>query len=87
MALGYKGQWKSSSLNSWMYFHKKDINPSIYSTSREHECQPRLLYLTKLSITIDGENNIFHDKANFTHNLSLNPPLQRIIGEKQQHKE
>jgi hypothetical protein len=33
---------------------------------REHKCQPRLLYPAKLSITIDGENKIFHDKTKFT---------------------
>ncbi|ERE67250.1 LINE-1 type transposase domain-containing protein 1 [Cricetulus griseus] len=32
---------------------------------REHGCQPRLLYPAKLSITIDGENKIFHDQNRF----------------------
>ncbi|MBV2134755.1 hypothetical protein KRX52_18445, partial [Pseudomonas sp. MAP12] len=32
----------------------------ILPTLREHGCQPRLLYPAKLSITIDGENKIFH---------------------------
>jgi hypothetical protein len=35
-------------------------------TLREHKCHPRLLYPTKLSITIDGETKIFHDKNKFT---------------------
>jgi hypothetical protein len=35
-------------------------------TLREHKCQPRLLFPAKLSITIDGETNIFHDKTKFT---------------------
>jgi hypothetical protein len=30
---------------------------------REHKCQPRLLYPTKLSITIDGKTHIFHNKT------------------------
>jgi hypothetical protein len=34
----------------------------VIQTLREHKCQPRLLYPTKLSITIDGEIKIFHDK-------------------------
>jgi hypothetical protein len=38
-------------------------------TLREHKCQPRLLYPAKLSITIDGETKIFHDKTNL-HNKS-----------------
>jgi hypothetical protein len=39
----------------------------------------RLLYPAKLSITIDGETKVFHDKTKFTHYLSMNPALQRII--------
>jgi hypothetical protein len=35
----------------------------LLKTLREHKCQPRLLYSAKLSITIDGENKIFHDKT------------------------
>jgi hypothetical protein len=53
---------------------------------REHKCQPRLLYPTKLSITIDEENNVFHDKTKSTQYLSTNPALQRIIKGKLPHK-
>jgi hypothetical protein len=45
-----------------------------------------LLYPAKLSITIDGETKVFHDKTKFTHYLSTNPALQRIITEKNQYK-
>jgi hypothetical protein len=51
----------------------------VIQTLREHKCQSRLLYPAKLSITIDGETNVFHDKTKFTQYLSLNPALQRII--------
>jgi hypothetical protein len=34
----------------------------VIQTLREHKCQPRLLYPSKLSITIDGETKVFHDK-------------------------
>jgi hypothetical protein len=54
-------------------------------TLREHKCQPRLLYPAKLSITIDGETKIFHDKTKFTQCLSTNSALQRIIDGKCQH--
>jgi hypothetical protein len=37
----------------------------VIQTLREHKCQPRLLYPTKLSITIDRENKIVHDKTKF----------------------
>ena len=39
-------------------------------TLKEHKCQPRLLYPAKLSINIDGENKIFHNKTKFTQYLS-----------------
>jgi hypothetical protein len=56
-------------------------------TLREYKCQPRLLHIAKLSITIDRENKIFHSKTKFTQYLSTNPALQRIIDGKHQHKE
>jgi hypothetical protein len=34
-------------------------------TLRKHKCLPRLLYPAKISITIDGENKVFHDKKKF----------------------
>ena len=52
----------------------------VIQTLREHKCQPRLQYPAKLSITLDGETKVFHDKTKFTHYLSTNPALQRIIG-------
>ena len=50
----------------------------VIQTLREHKFQPRLLYPAKLSITIDGETKVFHDKTKFTHYLSTNPAFQRI---------
>jgi hypothetical protein len=47
-------------------------------TLREHKCQPRLLYPAKLSITIDGETKVFHDKTKFTQYLSTNPALNLV---------
>ena len=59
----------------------------IIQTLREKKGQPRLLYPSKLSIIIDGETKVFHDKTKFTQYLSTNSAIQRIIGEKLQHKE
>jgi hypothetical protein len=56
-------------------------------TLREHKCQPRLLYPAKLSITIDGETKVFHNKTKFMQYLSTNPALQRIIKGKHHHKD
>jgi hypothetical protein len=53
----------------------------VIQTLREHKCQPRLLYPAKLSITLDGEAKVFHNRTKFTYYLSMNPALQRIITE------
>jgi hypothetical protein len=45
----------------------------VIQTPREHKCHPRLLYPTKLSITIDGETKVFHDK-NQIHTISFHEP-------------
>jgi hypothetical protein len=52
---------------------------------KQNKCQPRILYPAKLSISIDRETKIFHDKPKFKYYLSTNP--QRIIKGKLQHKE
>jgi hypothetical protein len=54
----------------------------VIQTLREQKRQPRLLYPVKLSITIDGETKVFHNKTKFTYYLSMNPTLQRIITKK-----
>jgi hypothetical protein len=54
----------------------------VIQTLREYKCQRRLLYPAKRSITIDGETKLIHNKTKFTHYLSTNPDLQRIITEK-----
>jgi hypothetical protein len=59
----------------------------VIQTLREHKCQPRLQYPTKLSITIDGKTKVFEDKTKFTQYFSMNPDLLRIIKGKLQHKE
>jgi hypothetical protein len=59
----------------------------VIQTLREHKYHHRLLYPAKLSITIDGESKVFHDKIKFTQYLSTNPALQRIITEKIQYKD
>jgi hypothetical protein len=47
----------------------------VIQNLREHKCQLRLLYPAKISIIIDRENKIFHDKTKFTQYLSTNPAL------------
>jgi hypothetical protein len=59
----------------------------IHCALGKHKCLPRIIYPAKLSITIDGENKVFHDKTKFTQYLSMNPALPRIIKEKHQYKD
>jgi hypothetical protein len=48
----------------------------VIQTPREQKCHPRLLYPAKLSIIIDGETKVFHDKTKFRQYLSTNSALQ-----------
>jgi hypothetical protein len=59
----------------------------VIQNLRKHKYQPRLLYSAKLSITIDEETKVFHEKNKSTQYLSMNPALQRIIKGKHQHKD
>jgi hypothetical protein len=61
--------------------------PDVIQTLREHKCQSKILYPAKLSMNIDGDTKIFHDKNKFTQYDSTNSALQRIIKGKLQHKE
>ena len=58
----------------------------VIQTLREHKCQPRLLYPAKLSINIDRETKVVHDKTKFTQYLSTNPAIKRKIKGKLQLK-
>ena len=60
---------------------------NIIQTLRKHNCQPKLLCPTKLSIAIYREAKIFYDKTKFQQYLSTNPAIQRIIEGKCQCKE
>jgi hypothetical protein len=59
----------------------------IIQTLGDHKCQPRLLHLITLFITIDGETKVFLDKTKFTQYLSINSALQEVVKGKLQHKE
>ena len=50
---------------------------NVLQTLRDHASQPRLLYPTMFSITIDGENKIFHDKTRFKQYLLTNPAYRK----------
>ena len=58
----------------------------VMHTLKEHKCQPRWLYPVKLSITVDRENQTFHDKRKFTQYLSGNTAQQRTMDGKYQQK-
>jgi hypothetical protein len=48
----------------------------VIQTLREHKWHPRLQYPAKLSINIDGQTKVFHDKTKFTQYLSTIQPLK-----------
>jgi hypothetical protein len=54
----------------------------VIQTLRKHKCQSRLQYPAKLSVTIDGVTNIFHDKTKSTQYLFIYAALERIKGGK-----
>jgi hypothetical protein len=58
----------------------------VLQSLRDPRCQVRLLYPAKLSITIERENKIFHDKTKLKY-LSTNLALQKILEGKFQYKE
>ena len=41
----------------------------------------------KFSVTIEGQNNIFHDKTRFNQYLATNPALHKVLEGKLQPKE
>jgi hypothetical protein len=47
----------------------------IIQTLREYKCPYRVQYPAKLSITIDGETKVFHNKTKFTQYLSQIQPF------------
>jgi hypothetical protein len=48
----------------------------VTQTLREHKCEPRLLFPAKLSITINRESKVFHDKTKIIQYLSMSSSLQ-----------
>jgi hypothetical protein len=62
-----------------------DFSPETMILGRCHidlkstKMPARLQYPAKLSIAIDGETKVFHDKTKFTQYLSMSPALQRIM--------
>jgi hypothetical protein len=64
----------------------KKILEIFHRDPKRTQIQTQYIIPSKLSITIDRETNIFHDKTTFTQYLSTNPVLQRIIDGKYQQK-
>ena len=88
-----KGQvtYKSRPIRIPAYFSPETMKDrrswtDVTQTLREHKCHPNLLYSAKLSISLEGETKVLHNSTKFTHFLSTNPALQRIITEKKTQK-
>ncbi|KAL6037201.1 hypothetical protein STEG23_016771 [Scotinomys teguina] len=54
---------------------------------RDNGCQSRIIYPSKLSITIDGVSKTFQDKTRFEQYLSTNQALQKALEGRLQPKE
>jgi hypothetical protein len=48
----------------------------VIQTLREQHCKHRLVYPAKLTIAIDGERKIFHDKTKFTQSFHKSSSAQ-----------
>ena len=59
----------------------------VVQTLKEYKCKLRLQYPANLSITIDGESKVLHDKNKFIQYLSINPAIPRKMNGKHQQKE
>ena len=59
---------------------------NVMQTLRDHGCQSRLLFPAKLSITIEGQNKILHEKSKFHQYLATNPALHKMLEGKLQPK-
>lgn len=62
----------------------RKVQAGVQQTLRDHRCQSRLLYPEKLSIIIDGEREVLHNKANVKQfHPSTNPVIQKTLGKLQ----
>ena len=60
---------------------QKVVERCATHTKRSH-VKVRLLYIVKISITIDEENKTVNDKSRFKQYLSTNPALKKVLEEK-----
>ena len=54
---------------------------------REQKDQSSVIYLAKLSLIIEGDTKVFHDKIKFKQHICINQDIQRITERKLQNKE
>lgn len=76
---------KPENLRGWRHFKQKE--PTQMCSRRDHRRRPRLVYPTKISITIDLYIKTFQEKAKFKKYLCTNPVWQKILPEKLQPKD
>jgi hypothetical protein len=51
----------------------------IFQALNENNFKPRILYQAKLSLKIDGELKVFHDKQKLKQYMSTKLPLPKIL--------
>jgi hypothetical protein len=57
-------------------YQSQKILDRCHKEPKRTNARAGLLYTAKLSITIDGETKVFHDKTKFAKYLSTNTPLK-----------
>ena len=66
-------------------YESQKVLDRCYTDPKRTQMAAQATIPAKLSITIDGETKVFHDKTKFTQYLSMNLALHRIIKGKYQH--
>jgi hypothetical protein len=84
----YKGRPIRITTDFTRDYERQKILDRCYTDTKRTQCQPRLLNPAKLSITIDGESKVFHDKKQI-HILTFHKssPSKNNNRKKKQYKD
>ena len=55
---------------------RQKILDKCYTDTKRTQMPARVIYPAKLSVTIDGETKVFHNKTKLTHYLSMTQPFK-----------
>jgi hypothetical protein len=75
----YKGKPSKITYFSKDTLKQRKVWNDVFQALNKNNCQPRLLYLTKLSFIIEGKMKSFHDKQKLREFMTTKQALQRIL--------